>query len=276
MDREMFKPPAPLNLGGNIASNWKKFKQKFEIFLEACDKEDASQKKKLAIFLNCIGDDGLELYNTFTFKKDQEDKYKSVLQLFEEYCAPKGNVIFERFLFNSIVQDEGQSIDAFILTLKTKVKSCDYDKPDEMVRDRLVLGVLDKQIQERLLRESKLTLEDAIRLSKSIESTKVQIKKITNQEEEAVELCSSVQSKLPVYKRTKQTFQESRITGVPSTTDRNGQGMKRNSCWRCGSYCEFRKCPAFNSKCWKCDGKGHFSRVCGKKVDIVEFNIEKK
>lgn len=54
------------------------------------------------------------------------------------------NFIYERFVFNSIIQKEGQSFDNLITELKIIVKTTEYSNKPEMVRDRIVMGILDK------------------------------------------------------------------------------------------------------------------------------------
>lgn len=60
-----FKPPSSMNFVGDLSQNWLIFKQKFDIFLKANELEQKSGEIKTAMLLNCIGDDGLKLYNTF-------------------------------------------------------------------------------------------------------------------------------------------------------------------------------------------------------------------
>lgn len=57
----------PLYVQGNgdVATLWNKWKLKFLIYFEANNLETAPQSKQIAILLNCIGDDGLEIYNSF-------------------------------------------------------------------------------------------------------------------------------------------------------------------------------------------------------------------
>ena len=145
----MFRPPEPLNLEGNVSENWRLFKQKFENFMVATDLSDKEDKKKLAVFQNLLGDEALELFNSF------DDAKKATLALvlaeFENYCAPKQNVIFERFLFNSIVQKEGQSFDSFLTELRKGIKNTKYKDPEDMIRDRIVIGSLSKEVQEKLI-----------------------------------------------------------------------------------------------------------------------------
>uniref|UniRef100_A0A6P7FZV3 Uncharacterized protein LOC114334479 n=1 Tax=Diabrotica virgifera virgifera TaxID=50390 RepID=A0A6P7FZV3_DIAVI len=102
-----FKPPESLILDGNISENWRKFSQKFDLFMIATDLTSKPESKKLAVLLSLVGDEALELYNTFTFAEDEDRTVTCVKKKFEEYCSPKKNVIFERFKFNSISQQKG-------------------------------------------------------------------------------------------------------------------------------------------------------------------------
>ncbi|KAK4886965.1 hypothetical protein RN001_003236 [Aquatica leii] len=164
MTEALFKPPEPLVLDGNISENWRKFVQRFDLFMTATDLDNKREEKKIAVFLNLIGEEGLELYNTFTFENTQVKTLKKIKDKFQEYCAPRKNVIFERYKFNTILQVEGQSFDNFVTELRKAVKTTEYTSQDEMVRDRIVMGIYDKTIQERLLREASLTLQKTIDL----------------------------------------------------------------------------------------------------------------
>jgi len=97
---ELFcKPPKGLSLNGNISKNWRKFKQSFEIFLKASSNTNKTDEVKVAILLNIVGEDGVELYNTFNLQETEGNNLAKVLQGFEEYCIPKKNVVYETFKF---------------------------------------------------------------------------------------------------------------------------------------------------------------------------------
>ena len=64
---ETFKPPSALNLTGNLRENWRRWIQQFELFLTASGKVKKTEKVQCAILLHLIGDEALEIYNTFTF-----------------------------------------------------------------------------------------------------------------------------------------------------------------------------------------------------------------
>ena len=69
---EAFKPPSALNLNGNLRENWRRWVQRFELFLTASGKVKETEKVQCAILLHLIGDEALEIYNTFTFSESED------------------------------------------------------------------------------------------------------------------------------------------------------------------------------------------------------------
>ena len=69
-----------------------------------------------------------------------------------------------RFRINSRVQEAGENISAYVTELRSIAKNCANDgiTPVEILRDRLVLGLRDDKMRERLLGINDLTLEKAI------------------------------------------------------------------------------------------------------------------
>ena len=153
----MDKLPAlkPLKLEGNLAENWRRWKQRYELFMTATEAGKKSAKIQSSMLLHLIGEDALEVFNTFEFGSE-EDKEKPVeiLKKFDEYCNPKRNLTVERHIFNSRMQYPGESIDKYITDLRLKVKTCEYGTmADEMIKDRIVVGVHSDIVRGRLLRE---------------------------------------------------------------------------------------------------------------------------
>ena len=76
--------------------NWKRWKQRFELYLKAAEADRKDEEIQVAILLHCIGEDGLEAFNTFEFERE-EDKKKIdvVLTKFDDYCSPRKNTLFK-------------------------------------------------------------------------------------------------------------------------------------------------------------------------------------
>jgi len=71
-------------------------------------------------------------------------------------------VIFEWAHFNCRVQLEGESAEQLIVELYNLAEFCNYGElTSEMIRNRLVVGICDHHLSERLQLDSKLTLEKA-------------------------------------------------------------------------------------------------------------------
>ena len=60
----MDKLPAlkPLKLEGNLARNWRRWKQRYELFMTATEASKKSVKIQSSMLLHLIGEDALELF----------------------------------------------------------------------------------------------------------------------------------------------------------------------------------------------------------------------
>ena len=88
MDR--FTPPEPLPFEGNIAEQWRKWKQELTLYITAAEKDKKSDLVKSSTLLTCIGKKVSEIYNTFTFENDDDNmKFNIIIEKFDEYCSPE-------------------------------------------------------------------------------------------------------------------------------------------------------------------------------------------
>ncbi|GBM12401.1 hypothetical protein AVEN_211579-1 [Araneus ventricosus] len=70
----------------------RKWRQELENYLLATEKDENADKIKIAILLNLLGSEVLEIFNTFKFEPPESQKnYSEVLKKFEEYCSPRQN-----------------------------------------------------------------------------------------------------------------------------------------------------------------------------------------
>lgn len=89
-----------------------------------------------------------------------------ILNSLEQYFKPAKNVIYERYLFGCCKQEEGEPIDCFVTRLRKKAATCEYGAlRDELIRDKIVIGITNENTRRRLLREKDLTLASAIEAS---------------------------------------------------------------------------------------------------------------
>lgn len=232
---DFFKPPSPLT--DYDIKNWQLWKQKFDIYLKASGKKNEIEEVKIAILLNCIGDEGLEVYNTF--EDDKKSTLQKLLDSYDAYFLPKKVIPMETFKFNNLVQGKDQSIEQYVTELKKQAKSCEFvfTKPEcitsyeeRMIRDRLIVGVYDKQIQARLLRETELDLKKIVEYCKSVNLSKEHLKTLNFE------------------------FKEEQVNVV--------KAMEKIKCPRCLYEHVKNKCPAFYKTCACCQKRGHFAKAC--------------
>ena len=156
------------------AEKWKKFKQAWDNYSLATQLNEKSEANQVATLLTVIGEESREIFSTFAWTTAEDSsKIKEVLTKFEEYCQPCKNVPFERYRFNRRMQEAGESYDQYRTALIKLAQGCEFQTitPDEILRDRLVFGIRDNKLRERLLRKSKLTLAETDEICRKHAST---------------------------------------------------------------------------------------------------------
>lgn len=79
---ESYKSPTEMSFNsGSVAGNWKKWFQKFKTYMCATEKDAKPDVTKIAILLNLIRDEGVEVH---TFKFEIDEKYDYVVKKLEE------------------------------------------------------------------------------------------------------------------------------------------------------------------------------------------------
>ena len=197
---DKLKPPHELKIaGGNLADRWVRFLERFRWYLAAVGEDGSEDKKKVAILLTVAGAEAQEVFRTFTYEPakaavgnqpavpaETAEQFNTVVRKFTEFCVPRKNVIYERYVFHTRVQGEGETIDSFTTDLRLKSQSCEFGSlQDSLIHDRVVVGIRDSKIKERLLRDSELTLERAIDICKANEAAQAQMKVLTGAENSA-------------------------------------------------------------------------------------------
>ena len=174
---DSIKQPDSLCLEGNVSENWRKWKQRFHLYMTASGMADKPMYVRSCTLLHTIGEEALEIYNTFDFdNEDDKKKLDVLLTKFTEYFEPQKNVTYERHKFNTRTQMQGEHFDIFVTDLKKKAQTCEFGNlGDSLIKDRIVVGIIEDSTRARLLREKNLTLQRAIEICRAAEISKSQI-----------------------------------------------------------------------------------------------------
>ncbi|KAK9730704.1 hypothetical protein QE152_g14320 [Popillia japonica] len=125
------------------------------------------EKTQCAQLLHYIGDDGFKIYTTFKLVEGQQNKLRDLLQKFEEHFIGKENVAYERYKFFTYRQEEGESLEDFIIELKKKANRCKLEGlQDSLIVTMITCGIRNEAIRQRLLEDDTLTLEKVIESAK--------------------------------------------------------------------------------------------------------------
>ena len=201
-----------------------------------------------------MGQEADDIFSSFGLSEDDGKRYDLVKEKFESHFIKKRNPVFERAKFNLCKQEEGEAVDAFITSLYRLSEHCGYGGlRDELIRDRIVIGVRDKRLSTKLQMEEGLTLEKAVSMARQHEYVKNERAALrqesTIEESGTNESIGRVQVK-PPKKPAKQ--------GPARTTP------TQLSCTRCGKTPSHprRLCPANTATCHRCHQKGHYHQYC--------------
>ncbi|HSN23082.1 MAG TPA: hypothetical protein VLS45_02740 [Methylomicrobium sp.] len=176
-----FRAPEPLRVtGNNVVDDWRRFREQFENYELASDLSEASQEKRAAVFLTCIGNDAYDVYRAMEFAEEGDrKKLDKIITAFEKFCVGAVNVTYERYVFNRRTQDSNERFDVFLGEIRRLARSCEFAAVEEsMIRDRIVVGIHDDATRHKLLQVRDLTLAKAIDICKASEAARKQMKAI--------------------------------------------------------------------------------------------------
>ena len=235
--------PPRLELSGNVAESWKKWKQRWESFEIASRLVDQENKYRVATFITCVGDDAIEIYNALPFEQEEDKQNMSkVLELMERHCIGQTNVIYERYCFNNRNQESGELFDCYLTALKALAKTCNFGAlTDELIRDRIVCGIRDGGTRKRLLQEAKLTMRRCLDVCRSVETTETQVKAMSDKDD-----IHSLKHRPDVVSKR----------GIMVECKYRGRNHEKSR----------DKCLAFGKKCNKCGRENHFAAVCKREL----------
>ena len=247
------------------ADAWAKWIKRFERYSIASGLKEKSNVEQVSTLLYAMGESADDILATLRVEETKAN-YEEMKSALDNYFGARRNVIVERARFNRRIQRPGESIDSFIQDLYRLADECNYDSlKDDLIRDRIVVGVLDERLSERLQLKADLTLKQAVEISRLHETRK------ESRDVARGDINSTVEFVKKPENPRKSKKQQSKPKGGP-------QGGKK--CQWCGREAHERsKCPARNSVCHNCKKKGHFKDSCLKKssnkqnVDELDIDI---
>ncbi|KAI2647390.1 Transposon Tf2-8 polyprotein [Labeo rohita] len=255
-----FNPPESFNF--DRPSEWPTWRQRFARFRTATKLSKEDKEVQISTLIYAMGIEAENIFKSFTFTAEEsDDDYDTVLGKFDEYFMPKKNVIHERACFHQRAQRPGEKAECYIRALYELSENCEFGaNRNEHIRDRLVVGIRDKELSRKMQLMTDLTLETAVQMTRQAEDVAQQISQQESQSTGSVQEVASRRS--------------SRVAERPWTKEKYRRGSEKrkedtaNECGRCGKtgHKDIRRCPAADTECRKCKRKGHWARMCKSKT----------
>ena len=142
------KPPDKLSFQNSTQESWKLFKQRWSTYSVLSNTDDMPTKVQVALFLHCLDDDALKVYNGFTFTSPESDRtVNEIVDKFDAFAIGSVNVTYERYVFNNRSQLHKESFAQYLSDLRRLLKTCDFCTTCQptILRDRIVLGIARKE-----------------------------------------------------------------------------------------------------------------------------------
>ena len=121
-----------------------------------------SDARQVNTLLYCLGEEANDVLASTHISEADRKVFSKVMEKLDEYFKVHHNVIFERARFNQRNQLPGESAEKYIVEIYRLAENCKFGAlKNELIRDRLVVGILDKKTSQQLQMDTELTIEKA-------------------------------------------------------------------------------------------------------------------
>ena len=121
-----------------------------------------SKRERFHTLLYCLGEEADDVLNSANPTEEERKDYTAIMAKLDGYFQVRKNTIYERARFNRRNQLEGKSAEQYITALYGLIGNCEYGPlKEELLRDRMVVGIRDTALWQKLQADAGLTLERA-------------------------------------------------------------------------------------------------------------------
>ena len=264
-----FPIPSPMNVKGDLVNNWEFFKQQWQDYEVATGLDKQEQKIRLATLRSAMGKDCLQIFLNLKLSSEQQQDMNECIEALEAYFKPKRNVVYERYLFNMCQQNPDEPVDGYVNRLRKAASTCQFGTlTEELIRDRLVIGLRDHATKLRLLKEDSLDINKALNICRSSEVATLQLKAMKSEETKSTEEVHALSGRQNNKAKSRNQYNGKKKTrdlvSDPRKHREPNSKQRAYQCYRCGGKQRhtLEKCPAFGHECKACKKPNHFASVC--------------
>ena len=158
-----FKPPEKFSF--HQPAGWPEWRDRFLRFRVASKLNKEDGEIQVSSLIYSMGSDAERGFSQFNLSEKEGKNFDTVLEKFNTHFVPQVNVIHERATFHKRSQRESESADEYVKSLFELSEHARFAEKEETIRDRLVLGLQDQELSQKLQLESDLSLDKAVTIA---------------------------------------------------------------------------------------------------------------
>lgn len=236
-------------------TSFSNYVEHFEYFFSA---NAFAEEKKKDLFMKLCG---MAAFNEFKLLYPATDlktlSYTEITKKLKERFDRVESDVVLRYKFRCRMQTPSESGENYILAVKLLAEQCDFGEfRDSAIRDQLIYGVYDKDLQRQLLNEDDLLLKTAEKLIKNRDLASSRARAINSDNVNAIRhrlghRDSRYERRYDVYRRGGRSRSRNRDRFGRSE---RGRADPENRSSSRGRYANFT--------CYYCKQKGHLQKNC--------------
>ena len=195
-----------------------------------------SAAKQVQALQLCFSRETLNIVENLGLTETERQDQARIIAALKQHVDGRINETIERRNLRRRIQQIGESVDDYLVSLRELAKTCNFCNNDclhKAIRDQIIKGLSDGEIIQELLQVKDLTLDQAITKCRGLEAAKKSRSEIQGTAD-----LNAARTPQPPFKTT--------CTGCGSQTHDGGR----------------KNCPAYGQPCHNCGKVGHFSRIC--------------
>ena len=242
-------PPSKLSASVSLRE-FRVWRSSWDDYNRLCQLSTFSREDQLAFLRSCFTEDMRAMCQHAVDIDGDTDSVNSALEKIEGHLRQQCNVAIDRVKFEERNQEEGESFNSFLISIKELAADAELCSScvDQRLTTRIMSGLRNQETRRKLL---------AIRPFPSLV--------------QAVDVCRSEEASRANNEVLQDVFNRAHsVYGISRRQDRDqrspSRGHSEPRCNRCGQPRHVRGgCPASDQPCFFCGIKGHFAVVCRKR-----------
>ena len=231
-----------LDLQVDRGTDFTAWKTQWGAYISLSGLDQQPQAKQVKALTLCFSRETLTIVDNLGLTAQQRGSVEATIAAIQSYVEGQINETVERRNFCRRVQQQGESFDDFLVSLRELAKTfhfCSEGCTQKNIRDQIIEGLCDGDTVEDLLQDKDLSLEKAITKCRGQEAAKKQ----------RAEIVGGTPPISAIRRARPEERSQAPLGVCPGCGAPHHQGGRK-------------QCPTYALTCHSCQKVGHFAKVC--------------